>query len=173
MAAKKRKSFDDIFEYFDDLIKQIEKEFEEMEKEFFRSASKGEVKTFGPYVYGFSVTIGPDGKPVVEEFGNVRRVGSRPVISEEREPLVDVIEKGDEIRVIAEVPGVDKNNIKVRVNGNIVVITAQEGDRKYYKEVELPSPVDENSAKANYRNGVLEIIFKKKGSVSGKEIKVE
>lgn len=174
MVARKRKSFDDIFEYFNDLIRQIEKEFEEMEKEFFRATEKGEVKTFGPYVYGFSVTIGPDGKPIVEEFGNVRRVGKRPIISEEREPLVDVIEKGDEIRVIAEVPGVDKNNIKVRINDNILTITAQEGDRKYYKEVELPAPVDENSAKANYRNGVLEVILKKKGAaVGGKEIKVE
>lgn len=173
MAAKKKKSMDDIFDYFDDIIREIEKEFEEMEKEFFKNAAKGEAKTFGPYVYGFSVTMGPDGKPIVEEFGNVRRLGSKPVLSEEREPLVDVIEKGDEIRVIAEVPGVDKNNIKVKVNGNTLIVTAQEGDRKYYKEVELPAKVDENSAKANYRNGVLEVIFKKKESVSGKEIKVD
>ncbi|ARM75101.1 archaeal heat shock protein Hsp20 [Acidianus manzaensis] len=172
MSSKKKKT-NDIFDYFDDLIREIESEFEDMEREFFKNAGKGDVKTFGPYVYGFSVTMGPDGKPIVEEFGNVKRLGSKPVISEEREPLVDVIEKGDEVRVIAEVPGVDKNNIKVKVDGNTLTITAQEGDKKYYKEVELPAKVDENSAKANYKNGVLEIVFKKKETNTGKEIKVE
>ncbi|AWR96622.1 Hsp20 family protein [Acidianus sulfidivorans JP7] len=171
--SSKKKRYSDIFDYFDDMIREIEEEFENMEKEFFKNAGKGDVKTFGPYVYGFSVTIGPDGKPVVEEFGNVKRLGNKPIISEEREPLVDVIEKGDEVRVIAEVPGVDKNNIKVKVNGVKLTISAQEGDKKFYKEVELPAEVDENSAKANYKNGVLEIIFKKKETNTGKEIKVE
>jgi len=89
MPTKRR----DIFSYFDDLIKQIEEEFEEMEREFFKAAEKGQVKTYGPYVYGFKVTLGPDGKPIVEEFGNVKRLGNRPLLSEEREPLVDVIER--------------------------------------------------------------------------------
>jgi len=170
MPSKKK---GDIFDYFDEMIRQMEEEFEELEKEFFKAAGKGEVKTFGPYVYGFSMTIGPDGKPIIEEFGNVKRLGSKPILSEEREPLVDVIEKGDEVRVVAEVPGVDKNNIKVRLNGKTLILSAQEGDKKYYKEIELPTEVDENSAKATYKNGVLEIVFKKAKVESGKEIKIE
>ncbi|ABP94815.1 MULTISPECIES: archaeal heat shock protein Hsp20 [Metallosphaera] len=170
MPTKRSK---DIFSYFDDLVRQIEEEFEAMEREFFRAAEKGEVKTYGPYVYGFKVTVGPDGKPVVEEFGNVKRLGNRPLLSEEREPLVDVIEKNDEIRVVAEVPGVDKNDIKVKVNGDLLVISANSQDKKYYKEVELPAPVDENTAKANYKNGVLEVVMKKKAVATGKDIKVE
>jgi HSP20 family protein len=169
MPTKRR----DIFSYFDDLIKQMEEEFEEMEREFFKAAEKGQVKTYGPYVYGFKVTLGPDGKPIVEEFGNVKRLGNRPLLSDEREPLVDVIEKEDTIRVVAEVPGVEKDNIKVKINGTNLIITANSQDKKYYKEVELPAPVDENSAKANYKNGVLEVILKKKESTAGKEIKIE
>ncbi|EZQ10836.1 MULTISPECIES: archaeal heat shock protein Hsp20 [Acidianus] len=166
-----KKKYSDIFDYFDEWINEIEREFEETEKRLLSEAQKGDKN--GPYVYGFSVTIGPDGKPVVEEFGNIKRAGNRPLISEEREPLVDVIEKGEEVRLIAEMPGVDKENIKVKVNDNVIVLSAQQGDKKYYKEVELPSPVDESSAKANYKNGVLEIVFKKKAAVQGKEIKVE
>src|SRR5208337_3332453 len=30
------------------------------------------VREFGPFVYGYSMTMGPDGKPVVQEFGNVK-----------------------------------------------------------------------------------------------------
>jgi len=171
MAGKKEKK--DPFSYFDDMIRELEKEFEDMEKEFFETAKKGEVKTYGPYVYGFSVTVGPDGKPMVEEFGNIKRLGNKPVISEEREPVVDVIEKKDEISVVAEVTGVDKNSIKVTVDGNKLTISANSPDKKYYKEVELPAKVDENSAKATYKNGVLEVTLKKIETNSGKEIKVE
>ncbi|AWR93364.1 archaeal heat shock protein Hsp20 [Acidianus brierleyi] len=171
MAGRKERK--DPFSYFDDMIRDLEKEFEDMEREFFEAAKKGEVKTYGPYVYGFSVTVGPDGKPVVEEFGNIKRLGNKPVISEEREPVVDVIEKKDEISVVAEVPGVDKNSIKVTVDGNKLTISANSPDKKYYKEVELPAKVDENSAKATYKNGVLEVTFKKIETSSGKEIKVE
>ncbi|MEM0373909.1 MAG: archaeal heat shock protein Hsp20, partial [Sulfolobales archaeon] len=132
-------------------------------------------KQFGPYVYGFRITVGPDGKPVVEEFGNVKRSRGRPIISEEREPLVDVIEREDEIRVVAELPGVDKNNIKLRVvNGNKLIIQAQSEERKYYKEIELPAEVDEKLAKATYKNGVLDVVLKKKSvSEKGTEIKIE
>nr|4RZK_A Chain A, Small heat shock protein hsp20 family [Saccharolobus solfataricus P2]4RZK_B Chain B, Small heat shock protein hsp20 family [Saccharolobus solfataricus P2] len=89
-----------------------------------------------------------------------------PMISEEREPLADVIEKGDEIKVVAEVPGVNKEDIKVKVTngGKKLVITAKSEDRQYYKEIDLPAEVDEKAAKANFKNGVLEITLKKKAS---------
>lgn len=171
----------DIFDLMDEWIREIEEEFERMEREFMRSfreireGGSGEIRQFGPYVYGFRVTIGPDGVPKIEEFGNVRRIKGKPMISEEREPLVDVIEKEKEIKVVAEVPGVNKDNIKVRVNGNKLIISAKSEDRQYYKEVELPAEVDEKSAKATYKNGVLEVTLQKKGSISeqGTEIKVE
>jgi len=169
--------YKDPFELFDEMIREIEEEFERFEREFMRLGGEGEVKTFGPYVYGFRVTIGPDGKPIVEEFGNIKNYKGKPMITEEREPLADVIEKGDEIRVIAEVPGVDKNSIKVKITdgGKTLIVRAEGGDRKYYKEIELPTQVDENSAKATYNNGVLQIILKKAKSKEeeGKEIKVE
>ncbi|MEJ2775480.1 archaeal heat shock protein Hsp20 [Sulfolobaceae archaeon RB850M] len=171
------KKYRDPFDLFDDLIRQIEEEFERFEREFMRIGSEGKAETFGPYIYGFRVTIGPDGKPIVEEFGNVRSYKGKPMISEEREPLVDVVEKGDEIRVIAEVPGVDKDKVKVKITegGTKLIIQATGEDRKYYKEIELPAQVDDKSAKATYNNGVLQVIMKKvKGKEEeGTEIKVE
>ncbi|MCY0859091.1 MAG: Hsp20/alpha crystallin family protein [Sulfolobaceae archaeon] len=177
----KKKKYEDIFDYIDDIFEEFEEQMKEFEREFerFTKEGKGEVKTFGPYVYGFRITVGPDGKPKIEEFGNVvRKVGGRerPLISEEREPLVDIIEKDDEIRVIAEMPGVEKDNIKVKVvEGNKLVLQASSEDRKYYKEVELPAEVDDKSAKATYKNGVLEVVLKKKQpkEEKGTEIKVE
>ncbi|MEM4042400.1 MAG: archaeal heat shock protein Hsp20 [Saccharolobus sp.] len=163
----------DIFDLMDEWIRQVEEEFDRIEREFMRGVKEG--KNFGPYVYGFRVTVGPDGVPKIEEFGNVRKVRGKPIISEEREPLADVIEKDKEIKVVVEVPGVNKDDIKVKVvGGNKLVISAKSEDRQYYKEIELPAEVDEKNAKANYKNGVLEVVLQKKASAeSGTEIKVE
>jgi len=183
---KKRRDreFRDLFSMIDEFIREIEKEFyrffNEIEFSPFTPLSfgkEGEYKIMGPYVYGFRITIGPDGKPIIEEFGNVKRVRGKPKISEEREPLVDVFENDDEIIVVAEIPGVEKENIKVEVSDDKrrLIIRASDEKRKYYKEVELPAEVDPESAKANYKNGVLEVRLKKVKSKEKKkyEIKVE
>jgi HSP20 family protein len=49
----------------------------------------------GPIVYGYSIKIGQDGKPIVRKFGNVVSspgfIGSGISVKEQREPLVDII----------------------------------------------------------------------------------
>ncbi|MEL9908157.1 MAG: archaeal heat shock protein Hsp20 [Desulfurococcus sp.] len=165
----------------EDLFDEIDKVFEDMERmvwDLMRRFSRGftpeelreierqlERQGIRPYVYGFSITIGPDGKPVIREFGNMRRERGKPVITEEREPLIDVFESGDEVTVIAEIPGVEKDKIDVKVSddGRTLIISASDTNRRYYKEVELPSKVDPSSAKASYKNGVLEVKLKKAG----------
>jgi HSP20 family protein len=58
--------------------REMEREFEEQFKDIENRAPKdlvraggGKVREYGPFVYGYSMTIGPDGKPKVREFGNV------------------------------------------------------------------------------------------------------
>ncbi len=170
-----------IFDIFDEILRTIDEEFEEFERMFRRGFEEfEEMGPTRPLIYGFRITIGPDGKPVIEEFGNVRRVRGRPKISEEREPLVDVLEEEDKIVIVAEMPGVEKDKIKVKVppSGDRLTIQASNKDRKYYKEVELPVKVKPETAKATYRNGVLEIIIekaekKKKAREEEWEVKVE
>ena len=147
---------------FEDVFEDIMREFEELLWNLERSLTAAEEAPGRPIVYGVRIFIGPDGKPVVEEFGNVRRVGRRPVISEEREPLVEVYEEKDKVTIVAELPGVDKEDIDVRVRDHKLIIRAEGRDRKYYKEVELPEDVIPESAKAKYRNGVLEITVERR-----------
>ncbi len=166
-----------IFDIFDEFFREFEERFseveEEMERAFRKAIEEGKGEIRGPYVYGIRITIGPDGVPRIEEFGNVSRgVRGRPFIKEEMEPLVDVIERGDEIWVVADVPGVSKENIDVKVTERTVTIKAQ-NDRKYYKVVELPREVIPESAKASYKNGVLEIKLKKKTTTEEKGFKVQ
>jgi HSP20 family protein len=123
------------------------------------------VKEWGPFVYGYSVTIGTDGKPHVQEFGNVKpgtRMG-RPSLSvrEQREPLVDIVETNDDVRVIAELPGVEKEDITLHGTAKILSIAVDTKQHKFYKDVELPAVVDPKHATSSYKNGVLEVVLKK------------
>ena len=124
------------------------------------------IRQFGPYVYGYSMTIGPDGKPQIREFGNLKpgKIFGKPRIDirEQREPLIDIMQTNGEVKVIVEVPGVEKNDIKLHGTETTITISVNTPERKYYKEVKLPAAVDTKKTKASYRNGVLEVTLQKK-----------
>jgi HSP20 family protein len=121
------------------------------------------------------MTVGPDGKPVVKEYGNVKP--NLLPTSDTREPVVDTIidEKEKVVKLIAEMPGVEKTDVKVVVENNTVDLSAIHNDKKYHVRVPLKIKVDENSAKASYKNGVLEVIFKliEDEKPKGKTVEVE
>jgi len=170
------------------MFRDIEEMFREMEEEFERVFTGKElvrervlpdgskVKEWGPFVYGYSITIGPDGKPVIREFGNIKmRPGVRPRlgIKEEREPLIDIMTTENEVKVFVELPGVDKEKIKLTGTPTKLVISAEGEMHKYYKEIELPTEVEIEKAKSTYKNGVLEVVLPKKSKEEGKPIKIE
>ncbi|WP_054845859.1 archaeal heat shock protein Hsp20 [Sulfuracidifex tepidarius] len=171
MPVKRRS----IFDIMDEIMAEMDEEFRRLEREFMRGISK-EPGENGPYIYGVKISVGPDGTPKIEEFGNVKKAQGRPIVSDQIEPLVDVLEKGEEVKVVAEVPGISKDDVKLKIVGQkLVLYTSDSAPKKYYAEVELPAEVDENSAKANYKNGIVEITLKKKNpkAMEGKEIKIE
>src|SRR4030067_3709684 len=103
------------------------------------------------------MTIGPDGKPQIQEFGNVKpslkpepfgQRRPRLDVKEEREPLVDVVSTNNEIKVVVELPGVDKQDIKLHGTEKTLTISVDTSKRKYYKEEELPPPVDPKKAQS-------------------------
>jgi HSP20 family protein len=112
-------------------------------------------------VYGFSVRMGIGGTPTVERFGNVRDTTEGPVVSDTREPLVDVFDEGEEIVVVAEVPGVREEDIHLDVNGDVLALSAAGPKRKYEKEILLPASVEPAELRRSYLNGYLELRFAK------------
>lgn len=147
---------------FDSLFQKMMRPFRELDDIWDEMRSSGNLKTFGPYYYGYSVTMGPDGKPVVKEYGNVR-----PALlpnAESREPFADVIvdDKEKVLKIVAEMPGIEKKDIKIEVIGRTVNIDAEHDDRKYHTRIPIKQKVDENSVKATYANGLLELKFKLK-----------
>ncbi len=180
--------FSDIDELFREIEETIERDFEELTKRVPKDLIRErvlpdgtKVQEWGPFVYGYSVTIGPDGKPQVREFGNIKpetRFGfGRPRIDirEEREPLVDVIRTDGEIKVIAELPGVEKKDINLHGTEDTLTISVDTPQRKYYKEVKLPEKVEPTKAKSTYKNGVLEVTLpkKKEEKPKGEPIKID
>jgi len=188
----------DAFSDFDDIHKEMNRMFDvfndisnnapkELVREY-ETKEGGKVREVGPIVYGYSMTIGSDGKPHVREFGNikslndssVKKIGTQPdnisQISAEREPLVDVNLTDKEVKVVIEMPGIRKEDIKVKAyDSQVEVTTSKDAQRKYHKNIELPELAEIETARSAYNNGILEITFDKKKVTkpAGKEIKIE
>ena len=157
--------FDRIFKRMSNSFFNIDDIFEEF---------KGKDSCSGPYCYGYTMTVGPDGKPVVKEYGNVKP-GLLPN-SDTREPVVDTIvdEKEKVVKLIAEMPGVEKTDVKIVVDNKVVDVSAEHGEKKYHAKVPLKHKVDENSAKASYKNGILQLVFDLvEDKPTGKTVEVE
>ncbi len=132
------------------------------------------------------MTIGPDGKPHVRKFGNVKSSGGRmvgdsrginPQIYAEREPLADVNSTDNEVKVVLEMPGIKKEDIKINAFDESIEVIADNNNsqRKYHKTIELPQEANIETARSTYNNGILEVTFdkSKKMKPKGKEIKIE
>ena len=183
----RRGFFDDMFRGFDEMRREMEREFEDMEKRIpkdlvreYATPEGGKVREVGPMVYGYSMTIGSDGKPKVREFGNMkpsRKFGGsmRPEISGETEPLVDVTTTDNEIKAVVEMPGVSKDKIKINAYDNTVEVKSDYPQRKYHRTFEIPPETDIETAKSTYNNGILEITFKRRDQTKpkGTTIKIE
>jgi len=181
-----RGSLWDIDKTFKEMEEMMAKEFEDLSKsapeDLLRERTLPDgtkMKSWGPFVYGYSVTVGPDGKPKVREFGNFKaetRMGKPYMdVKEKREPLADVINTDGEVRVIVELPGVEKKDIKLSGTEDKLTISVDTPERKYFKEVELPAKVDSKKVTSKYKNGVLDVTVpkKKEEKPKGETIKIE
>ncbi len=77
---------------------------------------------------------------------------------------VSVYETDEEVRVVADLPGVEKDDIRIKCDGRYLTIAASTHMSEYEERIELPSRVDEHSASASFNNGVLEITLDRTGS---------
>lgn len=104
-------------------------------------------------------------------------------------PPVDILERGDEVVLKADLPGVTQNEIDIRVEEGTLTI---QGERKFVKEspeenyvqierpygtfrrtFSIPRTIDQESIKASYKDGVLRIILPRRQEIQPKQIVVE
>jgi HSP20 family protein len=191
--------FNDMPRQFEQMRRGMERMFQEqfrdidetkIPKELIREYQTSEgakVREVGPLVYGYSMTVGPDGRPKVREFGNAKSLfGQRgisasaaigkPLTAGEIEPLSDITTTDKDVKVVVEMPGIDKKDIKISAyDSSVEISTTNKSERKYRSVIELPPEADTETVRSTYNNGILEITFKKKEQTKpkGKEIKVE
>jgi len=106
-----------------------------------------------------------------------------------REPILDIVDEKDHYKVIAEMPGINKEDINVEVTEDAVTLKAEvkheekkEEKGYFYQErrygsfqrsIVLPGEVIPDQTTAEYKNGVLELKLKKKHETKTKQHKVE
>jgi len=151
-SEDRRKDLRDMLDEIEHYFEGIQKEMEEAVK---NNIFNGERPSW-PFVAGFSFNMGPEGRPSVQMFGNNPIRGDR-FRSPINEQIVD--EKNGTLRILLEMPGVEKKDISVESTEDSAVITAENEDRKYRAEIELKAPVRPETGKAEYKNGMLEISF--------------
>ena len=163
--------FNDFFKYIQKMLENfldsdLSAEFDKM----FRGEGTN------PFVWGFSFKRDAEGRPKIERFGTFSPEKIEPDMETGvREPLIDVLDEPDVIRVIAELPGVEKDQIDLRTTETKMVLKAQgDRNRKYHKKINFNESIIPESAKAKFKNGVLEVVFKKKNPQStGKKIPIQ
>lgn len=157
------------------MIDDLDKYFEELEKEIQDMMRTGIEEGKGmpkPFVAGFSLKLGPEGKPTFEYFGDAPQSseGFRAPMTEQ---VVD--ERLGTLRIVADMPGVDKNDIEINTTERSVSLKAERENRRYKAEVPLKVEIEPDSARAEYRNGVLQVSFslKDKSNKAARRVKVE
>ena len=160
------------FDEFDKLFRGMHGSFVNLDDlvDAARHAGSGGSGRIGPYYYGYTMTVGPDGRPVVREYGNVRPglAGAGAAGADglpaarndglQAEAILD--DKERVLKLVAEMPGVEKEDVKIVVDGDAVSIDADRGKKSYHAKVPLDQKVDKDTAKATYRNGILELAFR-------------
>jgi HSP20 family protein len=103
---------------------------------------------------------------------------------------VDIAESDQSYMVRAEIPGVQKDDIKVSVDGNRLTISAELKEEKQadgggkmvrserfygqqYRSFMLPQEVDDGAAQAKYQDGILELTLPKKTGGGGKQLSIQ
>jgi HSP20 family protein len=102
------------------------------------------------------------------------------------DPSLDVLDDGNTIRILIELPGVEPEDVRVSIRGRVLTvrgqkkgrIRAREGMRffcmeryfgNFVKSVPLPRPVNTREAKACFRQGLLEVLLPRVPDMREKE----
>jgi HSP20 family protein len=174
----------EFFRDFEEAQREFEEAFMEIETKAsnelmseYETSEGAKVREIGSFVYGYSMAIAFDGTPRVREFSNASSgIGSsrssrgrkggvsnsnRTEIMSEREPLADINAYDKEVKVVVEMPGFSKEHIKIQAYNNSVEVSTDYPQRKY-QVIDIPTDADIETVKSTYKNGILEIVFKKK-----------
>jgi HSP20 family molecular chaperone IbpA len=100
---------------------------------------------------------------------NPEAVRQRPAVA----PVVDVFENKDEVLLVADLPGVDSESLRVDVEEERLVIEARRGEWDYRRAFVMPDGIDRDKIEAKLKNGVLHLHLPKAAAVKPRRIEVK
>lgn len=98
-------------------------------------------------------------RPYMRRYGEHKPSGK--LVLKEPAPLIDVFRNGDEVVIVAEIKGFRRENIKIQIENQRLILSAWNPTGKFYKVLSLPCKVTPETMRTNYKNGVLEIRLKR------------
>jgi len=168
---------DDFFTDFEEMQEEFEDAFMDIDDQdprepmgYYEILKDVGVREFSSFVYGYSMTIEYDDKPSIRKIhnegvdsGESSRKGvskyNKQHIASETEPLAEVNIYDKEVKVVLEMPGVTKDHIHIRAYENSV---ESDHPQTKYQVINIPQVADIKTIRSTYKNGILEIVFKKK-----------
>jgi HSP20 family protein len=185
---------DDFFTDFEEMQEEFEDAFMDIDDQGprelmgdYQTLKDVGVREFSSFVYRYSMTIGYNEKPRIRKIRN-EGVGSggskrevhkynRPhITTSEKESLAEVNIHDKEVKVVLEMPGASKDNIRIKAYENSVEILSDHPQRRY-QVIKIPQVADIKTIRSTYKNGILEIVFNKKEKPKlnnkRREIKIE
>ncbi len=145
---------DDIFAEFERLFEDIHQRMDLMR------AQSGLTPESMPLSYSYRVVIDQNGQRKVTERYDDRTVQNK-VAPDDDEPLVDVLDQEDKVRVIMHLPGASKEDIDLAFKDDSMLVKVGNASRPVVREVPLPCAVVSSSAVVECHNGVLEVCLPK------------
>lgn len=153
---------------FEKMFEQMNQAMQNMHQEMQRMMQ--DVQENGADFKGYTVTKLPGQEPRVTSFGDTEGDTFHEPAATPESTHVDVMDEDDEIHVVADMPGVEKEDIELTVEGSTLNIRASSGDRSYDERVDLGASVDPDTAEATYNNGVVQVTLEK--TDEGKNIEI-
>jgi HSP20 family protein len=167
---KNRKRRKKAFDILDD--KEFEQIFEEMQRmlesasfqEMIENMLHNSLDSNKGVIHDLSINIGPIKRSKIQEFGNhpLKNPQGKMMSSEKHEPLTDIIKGKEEVAVTVEIPDIEKEDVDLNATEDSLEITIDNPKRKYHKLLNLPCSIKPKTAKATYKNGILDIVIKRK-----------
>jgi len=161
--------FDEMDAYFKKIIERMFREIAEFDEAMKSGKQQGE--------WNIRPIESPGVKGYVAQrqfrFGSEPNESNMPLtvpkeLDEVREPLVDVFEDKDAVKLYVELPGVERGDIQLNVVGQHAEVKA----KSFYKQISLPTgEIEVDKILANYKNGVLQVTIPKKTKTVNEEKK--
>jgi HSP20 family molecular chaperone IbpA len=111
-----------------------------------------------PFKIGFTLVLDSEGYVNVKEFGIVS--ASQLSDSKKDQPLVEMIDFGEELVAAVELNGLSSRDISIKILNNKIIVSSK-SSKKFSKSIKFPCPIDKSSIKTEFNNNVLEIRIKK------------